>query len=612
MIKAPVTTPSNPEKTVQEHNGDHLSGLLKQWGPEVIVLAILGSVVPITLAYHYGSIHTPTSDDWAYAKSAYTLALHGHINLYYWDTISILGQLALAAPIIWIFGPHMPALDIFTSLFSVAGLLSVVYIARRCSLSRVQSLVVASLCAVCPLWILLSASFMADIPSTALILLSVALTLRAFDGDDVRGGPLVLAAIFGFLAFTIRQQMLAITAAQGVVILFLLWKDTRWRRRCLWAGGIFLVLAAAFYLYRFHIPSSGILTPPFSGLSPGSLFDVLVTHTYLVSMGLFALPVLLWAGPFRIIRKAYRTNRFLSILPFMLALPILATAVHNGPFSNDAGYFYDPPGAYLIHAQLALLDKIAQAAPAWFSWVAYAMGLAGSILLFQVALVIVGRVWQQRNKLLPLLRDQEQLPLILLNVLSLVYILISLLIAIGMLINMDRYYIMLLPVMFVDIIWLRKHILQQESERRKIALGRSLLATLAFLIVLSSGLAYATWFMSYSGAERALAQKAVSNGTVPSAASIWTNYSLNGYQFGNLPTRHAPYGMLPPNYKTLCYVVVPVNETFVNTLKSAHALKTTGQWSSVAANYLLVIVPFDFRYPAFNAYSNCSRSNASR
>src|SRR4051794_14166443 len=63
------------------------------------LLLVLGFALPLLIARHYHALGVPRGDDWSYLRTLFHWVDTGHLNFNNWVTMTLVGQLVLAAPI---------------------------------------------------------------------------------------------------------------------------------------------------------------------------------------------------------------------------------------------------------------------------------------------------------------------------------------------------------------------------------------------------------------------------------------------------------------------------------------------------------------------------------
>jgi Dolichyl-phosphate-mannose-protein mannosyltransferase len=295
------------------------------------LLALVGGVVPIAIAWHFGALGIPRNDDWVYALAAFRFADTAKLNGY-GSRANLVGQLVLSLPVVWLFGHRIAALHVEVAAFGVVGLLALFDLTKQV-LSPRRALFVAVMIAVGPMWASLSAAYMTDVPAFALGMICLTLGARAVRPDDINARLFCAALLVGFLAFAVRDY--AIVSPLSVCLTGL-WAAGRWPRRRLFmviAAVVSLVaLAAVFWAWRRGLPGfyPTVLTVPSlsstaSALHTGAQAAVLV--------GLLASPAVLLAGPGRLVKVAWtRAPRTSIAITFVTVLVLGNELVSPRPF----------------------------------------------------------------------------------------------------------------------------------------------------------------------------------------------------------------------------------------------------------------------------------------
>ncbi len=94
-------------------------------GPAIAVLvgiAVVGFALPLALTAHYRAIGIPRSDDWSYLVTLFRLVDQGHLSFNHWVSMSLVGQLLVAAPVALVWTRDIGALQVTTALLGVVGL----------------------------------------------------------------------------------------------------------------------------------------------------------------------------------------------------------------------------------------------------------------------------------------------------------------------------------------------------------------------------------------------------------------------------------------------------------------------------------------------------------
>jgi hypothetical protein len=214
----------------------------------VFTAVVLGVLGPLLLSVHTGSISIPHNDTWAFSRTTQIFARTGHIVLFNWNAMSLVGIVVVLAPI----GASITVQNYFIAVLALAALAAIFDLLRAYCGPRRAALglvIVASW----PGFGLLSTSLMTDIPALAAMAVTLCLGRRALERGSF---PLLaLAAIVGFWGFSVREQ--AIAAPLGVFAAALLRPEYRTRASVSRLAAILLPLcaiAAGFELWRRGLP----------------------------------------------------------------------------------------------------------------------------------------------------------------------------------------------------------------------------------------------------------------------------------------------------------------------------------------------------------------------
>ena len=171
------------------------------WG-FVLLLGLVSCVVPIIAARHYGALGIPRGDDWSYLQTLFRLVDHGRLDGNHWVSMTLIGQLGAAVPVVWIFGGSITAVQCGVALAGFAGLLATYWMSVHVIGPGRAALVTITI-ALGPLWGPLAASYMTDVPAFAASMLALALAVAALRRAPL-SVPLVAASLAaGVFAFSI-------------------------------------------------------------------------------------------------------------------------------------------------------------------------------------------------------------------------------------------------------------------------------------------------------------------------------------------------------------------------------------------------------------------------
>jgi len=231
-----------------------------------------------------------------------------------WVSMSLLGQLWIAAPIAAIWGHATTIVQTQTAILGSIGLLCVLWLGRRLGLSWGLAALAALTIAVSPLWMVLSTTYMTDVPSFTFSLAALLVATIALQRRPISMPLLLLALALATYSVLIRQY--AIVPLIAIVLAGFL-ATARARRR---NATITLVIACVisflalvvFFIWWSHVPDAKSITPTLP--SARNLRTTFIKGAGFVRLsGLLLAPVLIYCGPVRIIKRSYASSKSLSI-----------------------------------------------------------------------------------------------------------------------------------------------------------------------------------------------------------------------------------------------------------------------------------------------------------
>jgi hypothetical protein len=311
----------------------------------VALLGVLGVVLPAIVASHYGALDIPRSDDWSYLLTLFHWVDSGRLTFNGWVSMTLIGQIATAAPIAAIFGHNITAIHLYTSLLGLVGLVGVVFLGRRALVSLWAGVFVAVTIAIGPLWSPLSATFMTDIPTFTAELLALCAAARAIRRSSVSLPWFAGSLALGFYGVTIRQYAVVPLAAIVLVAITVLVANREWRQLRIVIGltAICGVAVLALLVWWSGLPDSKSLSPKVPTLH--TISAVLIKDAGFLRLAGFVLaPVIVLAGPVRIVRRAWRASPNLTTLLATLTTLWLAAMYLHVPKTPFAGAYVTRDG----------------------------------------------------------------------------------------------------------------------------------------------------------------------------------------------------------------------------------------------------------------------------
>jgi hypothetical protein len=390
MVTSPPTVETRPSTTRRHPSLPPVDRLV-----DLALLAVVGLGLPLAVAAHYHSLGSPSADDWAYDQAVYRLAAHGHLYLFHWARVTVVGQVLLGVPAVWLLGPHNWALNGESCLMGMVGLVSLWYLARKLGLGRRSSLLAAATLGLGPMWSTLSTTFMDDVPALAMGLLALAVAASDPVSDRLLTRRSLLALVLAAYAFTMRDQLGVVFAA---VALGRAWRNGRpnWAALRSWAILVATLGAAMtlFYAWRQALPSGG----GGNNKVPVGLGSIWYDHWFFPLLGLALSPVAAAANPWSVLRAAWSDCRRAALLawgfmpggPILLFVILHRRALSHGTVSQRLAALAPSFGNYYFSARG--LDPQAQVP---FLPPALAVGLgvvsACSLVVIEAVLVLAGR-----------------------------------------------------------------------------------------------------------------------------------------------------------------------------------------------------------------------------
>lgn len=291
----------------------------RAWPLAVLVLVYLGMASAVWPAYDW-----PVIDSWAFGWSVKQFLETGRFVFIDWGAMSLFAHVLWGALFSLPAGFSFAALNLSTFVLSFITVVASYAALREVDFSPWQSLAGAGLLLVNPAFVLLSYSFMTDIPFLAWYSLAFWAYLRGLRRESVRW--IGLGSLFAGLAVFIRQNGVVLPAAFGAYLLWRWWRRDRLAWRAVpWKealAGALLPLAALVFLTL--LSRLGVMPDranAFSWLDASfSVGGILVTCFRLsLYMGLFALPLTMPAALFRLFHAGSSFLRT-ALLPAGIAL----------------------------------------------------------------------------------------------------------------------------------------------------------------------------------------------------------------------------------------------------------------------------------------------------
>lgn len=313
------------------------------------VLTVVGAIIPLLIARHYGALGAARGDDWSYLVTLFRWVDTGRMEFNDWVSMSLLGQLLLAAPIAVVWGHAITIVQAETAVVGLMGLVALAALGRRLGLGPVAAALVAVTLAVNPLWAILTTTYMTDVWAFTVSMLAILAAVVALQRRPVPLPTLIGALALAAYAVTIRQYALVVVIAVALVGGAAL--AARRERRII-VGAVFTALAVAavliaFFVWWYSVPDSKALAPSLP--RSRDLRTAVIRGAGFVRLaGLSMLPILVVAGPVRIVRRALDTSRGLAVATLMGSTAWLAVTATRYLSSQFVGNYVIHDGALSI------------------------------------------------------------------------------------------------------------------------------------------------------------------------------------------------------------------------------------------------------------------------
>lgn len=501
----------------------------------IALLALLGVVLPVVISSHYGAMGIPRSDDWSYLLTLFRWVDSGKLNFNGWVSMTLVGQVAIAAPIVAIAGRSITTIQLYTTMIGLVGLLGVVFIGRQSVRPPWWAVFVAATIAAGPLWGPLAPTFMTDVPTFTFEMLTLASAAVAFRRRPISLPWFAVSVAFGFVGVSIRQYAVIPVIAIVLVAVVTLVVDRDWRRlRVLLAiSAVFAVAALAIVAWWSGLPDSKSLSPTiptFRTVRASFIKDA----GFVRLAGLLLLPVVVLAGPVAIVRRAWSAGRNLTtVLTTGMVLWLLATYIRvpRSPFL----------GNYVARNGVLASDVLAGSRPdviphAIFNVLVVLASIAGILIVLAAVPFLADLPRRVREREMPNV-DEPLMAVMGLTVtgFAIAYTLATL----TDLPVYDRYALPLLPL----IAFLVLHAVRRapvpaaapvsERERAPLLNARTVWAGVALVLLAVLGVCFTADSASFDGTRWKVAQAATRQGFEPTQVS-------GGFEWLGYHRQHGP------------------------------------------------------------------------
>ncbi len=182
-----------------------------QAAPNVIkqIRFFCGATAALGVLASYPALESGIGDEFSYAKTSLDLAKTGHLVYNGWATALLGWQAYWGALIIKLFGFSFLALRLSTLPFAMGSAVVLFSICQRVGLNKSNSVVCALTVVLSPVYILLAASFMTDVPAQFWMLVCLYSCIRAVTAEGVKGAVawLILCTFASLMGGTGRQTV---------------------------------------------------------------------------------------------------------------------------------------------------------------------------------------------------------------------------------------------------------------------------------------------------------------------------------------------------------------------------------------------------------------------
>ncbi|MEP6626126.1 MAG: hypothetical protein ABJC79_16890 [Acidimicrobiia bacterium] len=353
------------------------------WTAAVVSLFVLGVVIPLVVASHYGALDIPRSDDWSYLVTLFRWIDHGRLGFNDRVSMTLIGQLVVTAPIVAVFGDSIRAVHVFSALIGFGGLIGLFVLAGQLLPCRRGALLIAITIAVGPLWAPLAATYMTDVPAFAVQMVSLAMAVAAVRGPRLALGRLAASLALAFLAISIRQYEFIPAVAVIIVATWVAARgpDRSQLRAVIAMAGTLVIATIGLLAWWSSLPDGLSLSPnpQTSGLIPNL---VVQSAGFLRLTGLLLVPVVVWIGPGRIARRAWTASRAITIATVGFATTWLLVTYVRSPATPFVGNYVDRRG--VLSTDVLKGSRVLVMPATLFDLLVVAGSIAGILLLLSM------------------------------------------------------------------------------------------------------------------------------------------------------------------------------------------------------------------------------------
>ena len=282
---------------------------------------IFGTLIVIVASFN-GALGVPRNDDAFYLHTAFEFARTGRF-VPVSSANMLIGQTALAFPIIAVFGESIAALQILNVLFAVVGLCAF-YFTMRIFLKRWISVFSIVPLAVGPIYGNLSVSFMSDIQALAFQGLSIYCFSKFITSYYHNKRHLYAALIFAVIAFSIRQSSASVLLSIAALLPFLFkFKLKGWFLK-IYLPAILAVISCLL-IYRWRSNSNLFIHSPTHLSEVGSpvRWSLRAATQFVATYAIYLAPLLVLISPKKTFQQVSVLGKILVIASGTLTMTIL-------------------------------------------------------------------------------------------------------------------------------------------------------------------------------------------------------------------------------------------------------------------------------------------------
>lgn len=498
-----------------------------------LAVVVVGFVIPMWIARSQGALGVARGDDWSYLVTLFRWVDTGRMEFNNWVSMSLLGQLWLAAPVAAIWGHAITIVQTQTAIVGVIGLLCVLWLGRRLGLSWGLAGLASLTIAASPLWMVLTTTYMTDVPSFTFSLAALLIATFALQRRPVSMPLLLLAIAVATYSVLIRQYAVVPLIAIAIAGFLSITNAKRNRATIALVIGctISLITIIVFFIWWSHVPDAKSIAPTLPNAR--HLRTTFIKGAGFVRLaGLLLAPVLIYCGPLRLIRRSYSSSKGLSIAIGLGAVLWEAATATRYVSSQFVGNYIIRDGALSIAVLPGRRPDVIPGA-FWSLCVVISSVLAVALLMTIVPLIV--EMWSKvKNRRIFSCDPVTSLLGLSVAGFSAAYIIAM---ATGVQVY-DRYSLPAIPI--TALLVLRAN--TQKAHRSRIALTS---VTLISLLLLSA--AFAIDSASFDGGRwRLAAQVAEENGWRPvrvNGGFEWVNFHRG--KRGTVESRASSFKALP-------------------------------------------------------------------